>query len=91
MKTESDHATAVAGSGDYYINMGYRKDAFTLATNDLEIPKGVHFAAREVFDGISMRLISDYDILNDMFLTRIDVLYAYVAQQPELACRLGIN
>ena len=91
LKNESDDATAVAGSADYYINMGYHKDAFTFATIDLEIPKGVHFAAREVFDGISMRLISDYDILNDMFLTRIDVLYAYVAQQPELACRLGIN
>lgn len=90
-KTESDDATAIAGSADYYINLGYHKDAFTFVTADLEMPKGLHFAAREVFDGISMRVLSDYDIVNDIFATRIDVLYGYLAQRPELACRLGIN
>lgn len=90
-KVESDGTTAIAGSADYYINLGYHKDAFTFVTADLEMPKGLHFAAREVFDGISMRVLSDYDIVNDVFATRIDVLYGYLAQRPELACRLGLN
>jgi hypothetical protein len=90
-KVESDGSTAIAGSADYYINLGYHKDAFTFVTADLEMPKGLDFAAREVFDGISMRVLSDYDIVNDVFATRIDVLYGYLAQRPELACRPGLN
>jgi len=90
-KTESDDTTAIAGSADYYINLGYHKDAFTFVSADLQMPQGVHFGAREVFDGISMRVVSDYDIINDVFATRIDVLYGYLAQRPELACRLGLN
>ena len=31
----------------YPMNVAYHKDAFTLATADLEMPKGVDFAARE--------------------------------------------
>jgi hypothetical protein len=51
----------------------------------------VDFVAREVMDGISMRIIRDYDINNDNMPCRIDVLYGYKAIRPQLACRLGFN
>lgn len=70
--------------------VAYHKNAFTFATADLEVPKGVDFAARQVFDGISMRIVKDYDITNDAFPARIDVLYGYKALRPELAAR-GYN
>jgi hypothetical protein len=35
------------------ISLAYQKGAFAFATADLIMPKGVDFAAREVFDGIS--------------------------------------
>jgi hypothetical protein len=69
-------------------NMVYHRDAFTFATVDLIKPQGVHFCAREVFDGISMRIIRAYDINNDNFPCRIDVVYGYKTIRPELACRL---
>lgn len=75
----------------YDVSLGYAKDAFTFATADLRMPNGVDFAAREVMDGISMRIISDYDITNDKFPTRIDVLYGYKAQRPQLAVRWANN
>lgn len=70
------------------VNMAYHKDAFTFATANLTVPQGVDMAAREVVDGISIRMVRDYDINNDLFITRLDVLYGYVAQRPEWACRI---
>jgi len=90
-KVESDRSTAVGTSADSTISMAYHKDAFTFATADLVMPKGVDFAAREVMDGISMRIVRDYDINNDLFPARIDVLYGYKTIRPQLACRLAFN
>ncbi|MCP5020011.1 MAG: hypothetical protein GY938_32700 [Ketobacter sp.] len=69
-------------------SMLFHKDAFALATADLIMPKGVDFAARENFEGISMRIVRDYDITNDKFPCRLDVLYGYKAIRPEMACRI---
>jgi len=70
-------------------SLAYHKNAFTFATADLIMPKGVHFAAREVLDGISMRIVQQYDITNDKLPCRIDVLYGYKTIRPQLACRLA--
>lgn len=67
----------------------YHQDAFTFVTADLEMPKGVDFAAREVYDGISMRIVRNYDIINDKFPCRIDVLYGYKTLRAQLACRVS--
>lgn len=69
-------------------HLAYHEDAFTFATADLLLPKGVDFAAREVLDGISVRLVRQYDINNDTFPCRVDVLYGYQALRPEHACRI---
>ena len=89
--TMPDNATDIAASASYGITMAYHKDAFAFATADLVMPKGVDFAAREVFDGISRRIIRDYDINNDNFPCRLDILYGFKAVRPELACRGGFN
>jgi hypothetical protein len=90
-KRESDRSTAIGNAADYAISMAYHKDAFTFATADLIMPKGVDWSAREVLDGISMRIVRQYDINNDRFPCRIDVLYGYKTIRPQLACRLGFN
>ncbi|CAB4142309.1 Major capsid protein Gp5 [uncultured Caudovirales phage] len=73
-------------------NVTYRKsfvycpEAVTMATADLEVPRGVHEAARESFDGISMRMVTAYSVGNDQFITRLDILYGYLWVRPEWAC-----
>lgn len=69
-------------------SMAFHKDAFAFATADLVMPSGVDFSAREVMDGLSMRVVRQYDINNDKFPTRLDVLYGYKAVRPQLACRI---
>ncbi len=66
----------------------YQKEAFAFATADLVMPKGVDFAAREVMDGISIRVVRQYDINNDKFPCRLDVLYGYKTLRAQLAARL---
>ncbi|MFQ5993114.1 MAG: P22 phage major capsid protein family protein, partial [Nitrospiraceae bacterium] len=69
-------------------DLAYHRDAFTYVTADLEMPRGVDFAAREVFDGISLRVVRNYDITNDKFPARIDVLYGFKTIRPQWACRV---
>jgi hypothetical protein len=67
----------------------YHRDAFAFASADLTMPDGVDWAARQVMDGISIRIVRAYDINNDVFPTRIDILYGDTVYYDELACRLG--
>jgi hypothetical protein len=55
----------------------------------MEIPGGVDFSARETYKNISLRVVRAYDINNDVFPTRIDMLYGTAVYYDELACRLG--
>ena len=72
----------------YPQNLVYQKDAITFATADLLLPQGVDMASRQNHNGISMRIVRQYDINNDRMPCRIDVLYGYSVIRPEMACRL---
>jgi hypothetical protein len=60
-----------------------------MATADLELPSGVHEAAREVYNGLSMRMVTGYQIGSDQMITRLDVLYGYRWVRPEWAVAIG--
>lgn len=72
----------------YPQNLIYNKDAITLATADLIMPSGVDMASRQVHNGMSLRIIRQYDINQDRMPTRCDILYGFAAIRPEMACRL---
>jgi hypothetical protein len=75
-------------STQYPQNLIYHKDAITFATADLLMPQGVDMAARSVHNGISLRVVRQYDINNDRMPCRIDVLYGFSTIRPQMACRL---
>ena len=77
-----------AASTTYVNNLAWHRDAFTMVTADLELPNGVDFAARKVIDGISMRIVRQYDVVNDKFPCRIDVLFGQKTIRPEWAVRV---
>lgn len=85
----NDALTFLGGSATGYAqNLIYHKDAITMATADLLLPQGVDMASRQVHNGISMRIVRQYDINNDRMPCRIDVLYGYSVIRPEMACRM---
>ena len=83
--------TGTASSGVVSpMNLCYHRDAFVFGCADLPLPKGVDMAARanDKQTGVSMRIVSAYDVTNDLFITRLDVLYGWATLYPELACRI---
>jgi len=75
-------------STQYPQNLVYHRDAIAFATADLLMPQGVDMASRQVHNGISMRVVRQYDINNDRMPCRIDVLYGYSVIRPQMAVRL---
>jgi hypothetical protein len=72
----------------YPQNLVYQKNAITFATADLLLPQGVDMASRQVHNGISLRVVRQYDINNDRMPCRIDVLYGYSVIRPQMAVRV---
>ena len=77
-----------AVSTAYPQNLIYQKDAISFATADLLLPNGVDMASRQVHNGISLRVVRQYDINNDRMPCRIDVLYGFNTIRAPMACRL---
>ena len=72
----------------YPQNLGFHKNAFALVTVPLEMPDGAAFKARESHNGLSVRVVKDYDIDADDDIIRLDLLYGKKAIYPDLATRL---
>ncbi len=83
-------AIVVRGTGGvtYPQNLGFHKNAFALVTVPLDMPDGAAFKARESHNGLSIRVIKDYDIDSDQDVIRLDILYGWKAIYPDLATRL---
>jgi len=77
-----------AAGVQYPQNLVYHKDAITFATADLVMPQGVDMASRQVHNGISMRIVRQYDINNDRMPCRVDVLYGFSVIRPQMAVRM---
>lgn len=77
----------VAASTSYGINMAYRPEAFAFVTVDLPELAGWRTSRRQ-FEGISMRVTEGSDVINDMNLTRFDIMYGFGALRPEWAARV---
>ena len=88
-----DSPVQIFGSVDegYGQSLVYCPEAFTFATADLVKPDGVDMCSRQVYEGISMRLIRDYQIGDDEFPARIDVLYGFQTIRAQLAARVAAN
>lgn len=77
-----------ANSNSYGQNILFHKDAFTLATVDMELPKGMDMAERAVHEGVSLRFVRGYDITTNKRICRFDILAAFAALRPEWAVRV---
>ena len=71
--------------------LAFHTDAFVFASVPLPQPNGVHQAS-VISDsqlGLSIRMLWDYDAVNDVFICRTDILYGWVTARSELACRVA--
>lgn len=82
-------ATAYAGVATPQGIIGH-KDAFALVMADLVLPKGLWVSERisNAKLGISIRMLKDHDIINDISPARLDTAHGWKAIRQELACRV---
>jgi hypothetical protein len=84
-------AITVLGTGGtgYRQNMVFHKNAFALAMVPMPIMPGSVGAARQSYNGISVRVTPVYNGLTDVSVFRADILYGVKAVDPRLAVRLS--
>jgi len=75
-------------SGTAVQNLGFHKSFFRFASVPLVLPGGMDMAAQETVDGITVRVIRDYEVLTDRLIMRLDVLCGGAVVRPEWACRI---
>ena len=79
---------AITVVNSHAANLAFHKNAFALVMCPLELPDSAGFKARETHNGMSVRVVKDYDIDSDEEIIRLDILYGVKAVDPRLAVRL---
>ena len=83
-------AVVFVGSANtsYVQPLMYHQDAFQFVTASLpEYPMSGNMK-QVTYDGLSLRVWMDGDIVNDQLLCRIDILYGFAALRSDWACRM---
>lgn len=74
----------------YRRSLAYVQKAITMATADLVIPRrAVEEAARAEYDGVSMRVLTDYLPATDQLVTRTDLLFGSLTVRPQWVCAVA--
>ena len=84
----SDNTAVVfadATSAAHVANLAFNKQAFAFVTRSLPLPRGTDDAYTVSYNGITLRVVYDYDIQFKKNILSMDVLYGYKTVYPELA------
>ena len=88
--TAANFTIVGAANTGYQSNIGFHKDAFTLACVPMWAPpggKGVIDVAQESYKGMNIKVTEFYDGVNDNSIMRLDVLFGWAATYPELSVK----
>jgi hypothetical protein len=75
-------------AGAHVANLAFHRSAFALVARPLEQPKGVSDSYVTSFNGLSLRVVFDYDSTHKKQLMSIDMLYGIKTLYPELAVQI---
>ncbi len=81
-------AFADESTGTHVDNLMFQKKAFALAMAPLAAPIGNTQGAIMSSKGMSIRVVMDYDVMNDVNILRFDILFGVATMYPELALRV---
>jgi hypothetical protein len=89
LPTDGDAITPVgAASTGYAQNFAFHKQAFRFVSLPLMKPAGIDMYGQETVDGITVRIVRQYDVKTDKMIMRADVLWGLANVRPEHACRI---
>lgn len=92
----SDSATitvAGASGASTQLSVAFHPDAFVFGCADLDVPGGTDraFRATDPQTGLSVRIIRDYNVISDQWVTRFDILFGFNTLYEQLACRVATS
>lgn len=82
--------TSGAANTTYTNNIVWHKDAITFVSPKQELPGGMDMAYQASLadeGGISLRFVRGFDITNNRFISRFDVLWGAAVTLPNFGCR----
>ncbi len=84
--------SGASGSSHNY-SLAFHRDAIMCANKDLPLPGGVAMAdyVKDPMSGIGVRVVQQYDVRNDQFITRFDTQVAWAPLYAQLATRIATN
>lgn len=87
----NNQAVSVAGTASltHPVNLAFHRDAIALAMVNLEMPPSVSWKSSMTEDGYTVRVIRDYDVINDYEYIRFDVLFGVKVLNPFMAVRIA--
>lgn len=77
-----------SASTAYTQNLVYHPSAFRFISTKLFQPRNVEMSGTASEEGITINMVSDFDVLTRKEILRFDVLYGFSAIRPEWACRI---
>lgn len=75
------------------LSAAFHRDAFVFGVADLDVPGGTDMAYRatDPQTGLSVRVIRDYNVVTDQWITRFDILFGFNTLYEQLACRVATS
>ena len=84
---------AGASGNTTQLSVAFHPDAFVFGCSDLDVPGGTDraFRATDPQTGLSVRIIRDYNVISDQWVTRFDILFGFNTLYEQLACRIATS
>ena len=75
------------------LSAAFHRDAFVFGCADLDVPGGTDMAYRatDPDTGLSVRVIRDYNVVSDQWVTRFDILFGFNTLYEQLCCRVATS
>ena len=85
---DATHFGSGTAAYTYSNDLCFHKRAFAFAAAPLIIPGGADMAGRATAEGLWVRFVRMYDIVNARMLNRLDIYFGLAALRPEWSCRV---
>jgi hypothetical protein len=91
--TAAINVVSGASGTSHAYSLAFHRDAIMCANKDLPLPAGVAMAdyVKDPMSGIGIRVVQQYDVRNDQFITRFDTQVAWAPLYEQLAVRIATN
>ncbi len=94
LPTTGDLLTVAGATGvTTQLSGAFHRDAFVMGVADLDVPGGTDMAYRasDPQTGLSVRVIRDYNVVTDQWITRFDILFGFNTLYEQLSCRIATS